>query len=119
MNSQVFSPVVLASSRFLVDSEAVRPDARAWFEHRTTSAASLAELDLDALLRAKRRGGQRVSVVLPARDEAATVGSLVAGLHEQGMRGYLWSTSCWSWTPTPPTTRRTSPAPRGRTSSPP
>src|SRR3954454_16368071 len=81
-----FSPVVLASSRFLVDSEAVRPDARAWFEHRTTSAAGLAEMDLDALLRPKRRGGHRVSVVLPARDEAATVGSLVAGLHEQWVR---------------------------------
>src|SRR3954469_17078030 len=86
MNSQVFSPVVLASSLFLVDSEAVRPDARAWFEHRTTSAASLAELDLDALLRAKRRGGHRVSVVLPARDEAATVGRLVTDLHEHWVR---------------------------------
>ena len=58
----------------------MRPDARAWFEHRTTSAASLAELDLDALLRAKRRGGHRVSVVLPARNEAATVGVLVDDL---------------------------------------
>jgi glucosyl-3-phosphoglycerate synthase len=64
----------------------VRPDARAWFEHRTTSATSLAEVDVEALLRAKRRGGHRVSVVLPARDEAATVGSLVAGLHEQWVR---------------------------------
>src|SRR3954452_6924797 len=64
----------------------MRPDARAWFEHRTTSAASLAELDLDALLRAKRRGGQLVSVVLPARNEAATAATLVAGLHEQWVR---------------------------------
>jgi glucosyl-3-phosphoglycerate synthase len=64
----------------------MRPDARAWFEHRTTSAASLAELDLDALLRAKRRGGHRVSVVLPARNEAATVGRLVGDLHEQWVR---------------------------------
>jgi glucosyl-3-phosphoglycerate synthase len=78
--------VILASSRFLVDSEAMRPDARAWFEHRTTSAGSLAELDLPALLRAKRRGGHRVSVVLPARNEAATVGRLVADLHERWVR---------------------------------
>ena len=86
VNSDAFSDAVLASSRFLVDSEAMRPDARAWFEHRTTSAASLAELDLDALLRAKRRGGHRVSVVLPARNEAATVGRLVADLHERWVR---------------------------------
>ena len=56
----------------------MRPDARAWFQHRTSSAPSTAALDLPALLRAKRRGGHRVSVVLPARNEAATVGRLVA-----------------------------------------
>jgi glucosyl-3-phosphoglycerate synthase len=61
----------------------VRPDARAWFETRTTSAASLAEVDTAALLRAKRRGGHRVSVVLPARDEEATVGRLVSDIAEQ------------------------------------
>jgi glucosyl-3-phosphoglycerate synthase len=61
----------------------MRPDARAWFESRTTSAPSLDALDLDALLRAKRRGQHRVSVVLPARDEEATVGGLVADLHEE------------------------------------
>jgi glucosyl-3-phosphoglycerate synthase len=61
----------------------MRPDARAWFELRTGSAPFLDALDLDALLRAKRRGQHRVSVVLPARDEAATVGGLVADLREQ------------------------------------
>jgi glucosyl-3-phosphoglycerate synthase len=61
----------------------MRPDARAWFETRTTSVPSLDVLDLEDLLRAKRRGQHRVSVVLPARDEAATVGGLVADLHEQ------------------------------------
>ncbi len=30
----------------------MRPDARAWFELRTSSAPSLDALDLDALLRA-------------------------------------------------------------------
>jgi glucosyl-3-phosphoglycerate synthase len=64
----------------VVDSGAMRPDARAWFQDRTTSARTLADVDVDALLRAKRRGGHRVSVVLPARDEAATVGDLVTGL---------------------------------------
>jgi glucosyl-3-phosphoglycerate synthase len=63
----------------------MRPDARAWFQHRTTSAAGLAEVDLDALLRAKRRGGYRVSVVLPARNEEATVGRLVADVRERWM----------------------------------
>src|SRR3712207_3815525 len=58
----------------------MRPDARTWFEHRTTSATSLAEIDVGALLLAKRRGGHRVSVVLPARDEEATVGGLVTDL---------------------------------------
>ena len=58
----------------------MRPDARAWFEHRTTSATSLRGVDVDALLLAKRRGGHRTSVVLPARDEEATVGGLVADL---------------------------------------
>jgi glucosyl-3-phosphoglycerate synthase len=61
----------------------MRHDARAWFEQRTTSATSLAGIDVPALLRAKRRGGHRVSVVLPARDEAATVGTLVADLAER------------------------------------
>ena len=64
----------------------MRPDARAWFQHRTTSASTLAEIDLDSQLRAKRRGGHRVSVVLPARNEEATVGHLVADLRERWMR---------------------------------
>ncbi|MET0765875.1 MAG: glucosyl-3-phosphoglycerate synthase [Blastococcus sp.] len=65
----------------------MRPDARAWFRHRTTSAASPTELDLDVLLRAKRRGRHRISVVLPARNEEATVGALVADLRAHWMHG--------------------------------
>src|SRR4051812_26683407 len=76
----------MAAAAALVDSEPMRPDARAWFQHCTTSATSLAALDLDALLRAKRRGGHRVSVVLPARDEEATVGRLVTDLREHWVR---------------------------------
>jgi glucosyl-3-phosphoglycerate synthase len=67
-------------------SGGMRPDARAWFEQRTTSATSLAEVDVAALLRAKRRGGHRVSVVLPARNEAATLGPLVADLADRWVR---------------------------------
>ena len=58
----------------------MRPDARAWFDARTTSTRGPGEVDVPGLLRAKRRGGHRVSVVLPARDEEATVGRLVGAL---------------------------------------
>ncbi|PWW21856.1 glucosyl-3-phosphoglycerate synthase [Geodermatophilus normandii] len=64
----------------------MRPDARAWFSGRTTSARSLADLDVAALLRAKRRGGHRVSVVLPARDEEATVGRLAGEVVDRWVR---------------------------------
>jgi glucosyl-3-phosphoglycerate synthase len=64
----------------------MRPDARAWFQQRTTAVASLADVDAEALLRAKRRGGHRVSVVLPARNEEATVGRLVADVAARWMR---------------------------------
>ncbi|SCX40237.1 glucosyl-3-phosphoglycerate synthase [Klenkia marina] len=64
----------------MADSGPMRPDTRAWFEHRTSSATSLAGVDPVALLAAKRRGGHRVSVVLPARNESATVGGLVTDL---------------------------------------
>ena len=76
----------MARVPIVAESEAMRPDARAWFEHRTWSATSLAEVDVDALLCAKRRGGHRISVVLPARNEEATVGALVADLREHWMR---------------------------------
>jgi glucosyl-3-phosphoglycerate synthase len=64
----------------------VRPDARAWFRSRTTAAASLAAIDAAELLRAKRRGGHRISVVLPARNEQETVGRLVTDIVERWMR---------------------------------
>ncbi len=70
----------------VVDSEAMRPDARAWFHGRTTSATSLDAVDVEALLHAKRRAGSGVSVVLPARDEQDTVGLLVADIAERWIR---------------------------------
>src|SRR4051812_4540109 len=63
----------------------MRPDARAWFSDRTTSARSLDAIDVDGLIAAKRRSGARVSVVLPARDEQATVGLLVSDIAERWM----------------------------------
>jgi glucosyl-3-phosphoglycerate synthase len=50
----------------------VHPDARAWFDRRTSRAADWPAADLPA-----RKGAQRVSVVLPALDEEATVGRIV------------------------------------------
>jgi glucosyl-3-phosphoglycerate synthase len=44
-----------------------------WFERRTWDAA----VDLDALLARKQAQALRVSVVLPARNEAATIGGIV------------------------------------------
>lgn len=52
--------------------------AQRWFRERTYSAAAF---PLPDLLAAKR--GQRVSVVLPARDEAATVGGIVRTVVEE------------------------------------
>lgn len=46
--------------------------ARAWFDRRTTAAA---DWPVDLLL--ARKGAQRVSVVIPARDEEETVGDVV------------------------------------------
>jgi glucosyl-3-phosphoglycerate synthase len=43
-------------------------------------------LDLDSLVEAKRRLDLTISVCLPARDEEATVGAIVAGIHEQLVR---------------------------------
>ncbi len=64
----------------------MRPDARAWFTGRTSRARSTADLDVEGLLRAKRRSGSRVSLVLPARDEEATVGRLAGELVERWVR---------------------------------
>src|SRR3954462_9630736 len=96
----------------------MRPDARAWFQHRTTSAGTLAEIDVDGLLGDKRRGGHRISVVLPARNEEATVGHLVADLHEHWMRRLPLVDEPVSSTPTPPTQRPRSLGPPAPTSSP-
>ena len=53
----------------------VHDDAAAWFPRRTSVAADWA---VEALLAAK--GATRISVVIPARDEAPTIGAIVAGI---------------------------------------
>jgi glucosyl-3-phosphoglycerate synthase len=57
--------------------DGVRARGSSWFERRTWDASALADVDLDVLLRRKQASAERVSVVLPARNEAATVGEIV------------------------------------------
>src|SRR5689334_5308768 len=60
----------------------VRVGGNGWFERRTWDAV----LDLDALLERKRDLRQCVSVVLPARDEARTVGAIVRSVRRDLVR---------------------------------
>jgi glucosyl-3-phosphoglycerate synthase len=53
----------------------VHPDARRWFERRTSAAA---DWPVDVLV--ERKGATTVSVVLPALDEEPTVGGIVEGI---------------------------------------
>ncbi len=52
--------------------------AQAWFESHSSDGRSE---DVEALIAAKR--GRRISVVLPARNEQATIGSIVAGIRTE------------------------------------
>jgi glucosyl-3-phosphoglycerate synthase len=57
---------------------ATRDDlAQAWFERRTTRTA---DWPLARLLAGKQEAGARISVVIPARDEQASVGAVVTGV---------------------------------------
>jgi glucosyl-3-phosphoglycerate synthase len=61
----------------------MRPDVRRWFERRTSAAA---DWPLEALLAAKHSreaAPVTVSVVLPALDEARTVGAIVSAIRER------------------------------------
>lgn len=60
----------------------MRPDVRAWFERRTSAAS---DWPLDRLLAAK--GVRTVDVILPALNEADTVGSIVAAVRQDLMTG--------------------------------
>ncbi len=56
----------------------MRADAQAWFTRRTSTGRKWCRHRLAAA-----KGDTRVSVVLPARDEVATVGAIVAALHRE------------------------------------
>lgn len=53
------------------------PDTEGWFRRRSLTAR-----DFDAARVAAAKAGRRLSVVLPARDEEATVGAIVTALRE-------------------------------------
>jgi glucosyl-3-phosphoglycerate synthase len=53
----------------------VLPEVEAWLDRRTSRAR-----DWDAGVLADNKQGQRVTVVLPARNESATVGTIVSGI---------------------------------------
>ncbi len=57
--------------------------ADTWFDRRTYHWR---RWELDHLLAVKRASGQRVSLVIPARDEAATVGEVVGRIHDAFVR---------------------------------
>jgi glucosyl-3-phosphoglycerate synthase len=56
----------------------VQPEVREWFERRTSA---LATWTVQRVLADKQACGARVSVVLPALNEEATVGQIVTALH--------------------------------------
>jgi glucosyl-3-phosphoglycerate synthase len=58
----------------------VQPQVRQWFERRTSA---LADWPLQQVLAAKQASGTTVSVVLPALNEAATVGAIVAAIQAE------------------------------------
>lgn len=56
----------------------MQPEVREWFERRTSA---LATWTLPRVLADKQECGARVSVVLPALNEEATIGSIVSAIH--------------------------------------
>src|SRR5438105_5663151 len=64
---------------------ALPPFPGEWFDRRTYHHTRFA--DLDRLLEAKRAQGARVSVCVPTRNEAATVGAVVEGIRRALVQG--------------------------------
>jgi glucosyl-3-phosphoglycerate synthase len=60
------------------EGDGVRDEVRSWFDRRTSRAS-----DWTASKLVDRKGGTRVSVVLPALNEEATVGSIVATIRRR------------------------------------
>src|SRR5262249_10223757 len=62
-------------------------DPGTWFARTTTLSSAW---PVERLLEAK--GGQRISVVIPARDEAATIGSIIRALRAELVERWpLWT----------------------------
>ena len=60
----------------------MHPAARTWFTRRTTAASDWPRARVQA-----HKGDQRVTVIIPARDEEATVGAIVAAIRAELMSG--------------------------------
>lgn len=60
----------------------MHPAAQSWFRRRTTEAS-----DWPRALVQSHKGDQRVSVIIPARDEEATIGDIVAAIRRDLMSG--------------------------------
>lgn len=70
----VTEPLAMASE----EGAGMRTEVQAWFDRRTSGSARWSRHELAGL-----KGGSRVSVVLPARDEAQTVGAIVSTLRRE------------------------------------
>ena len=60
----------------------MHPAARTWFTRRTTAASDWPRARVQA-----HKGDQRVTVIIPARDEESTVGAIVAAIRAELMSG--------------------------------
>ena len=60
----------------------MHPAARTWFTRRTTAAGDWPRARVE-----DAKGDQRVTVIIPARDEAATVGAIVSAIRADLMTG--------------------------------
>ena len=73
-----------------IDERAIKPvDAVEWFRHRSYDHAQFS--DVEALARRKRERGLTVSLVLPCRDVADTVGEIIDEVHAVNERAPLGS----------------------------
>src|SRR5947208_3433027 len=61
--------------QFVWEAGVVHPDARDWFDRRTSAAS-----DWPAAALVSAKGTASVSVVLPALDEEPTIGTIVSGI---------------------------------------
>ncbi|MGI8536579.1 MAG: glycosyltransferase, partial [Mycobacteriales bacterium] len=62
-------------------TQPMRPDVQRWYERRTYSGTAWRPADL-----VDRKGDATISVVLPAHNEAATVGGIVSSLRREFMQ---------------------------------